>query len=76
LEATLLAKEKELNGLKLKLMDKKAEMKVEWRKILAPEQVGTLDRIHHRWQRHHFHRHHWRGVGKTSDEGPAGKTGR
>ena len=66
-EATLLAKEKELNGLKLKLMDKKAEMKVEWRKILTPDQIRMLDRIHrhhgcHRWGKmgegflgHHHH---------------------
>jgi len=62
-EATLLAKEKELNGLKLKLMDKKAEMKVEFRKILTPDQIGTLDRIlsHHGWQR--LCRRHHRGMG-------------
>ena len=48
-DATLLAKEKELNGLKVNLMDKKAEMKVEWRKILTPEQIAKLDRLPHKW---------------------------
>jgi Spy/CpxP family protein refolding chaperone len=57
-DATLLAKEKELNGLKFKLMDKKAEMKVEWRKILTPAQIGLLDRCHHHhWGHHHGHHH-------------------
>ena len=37
-------------------MDKKAEMKVEWRKILNPEQIQMLDRIH---RHHHGHHHHW-----------------
>jgi len=54
-DASLLAKEKELNGLKLKLMDEKAEMKVEWRKILTPEQIQMIDRMH---RHHHGHRHH------------------
>ncbi|MGD0663466.1 MAG: hypothetical protein ABSD38_35950 [Syntrophorhabdales bacterium] len=52
-DATLL--EKELNALKLQLMDKKAEMKVEWRKILNPEQIRMLDRIH---RHHHGHKGH------------------
>jgi Spy/CpxP family protein refolding chaperone len=62
-DATLLAKEKELNALRLPLMDKKAEMKVEWRKILTAEQIQMLDRIHrhhrghhHRWRHYHGHR--------------------
>jgi Spy/CpxP family protein refolding chaperone len=59
-DATLLAKEKELNGLKHKLMDRKAEMKVEWRKILTPQQIQMLDRIH----RHHHHGHRGRMMGK------------
>ena len=52
-DATLLAKEKELNALQLKLMDRKAEMKLAWRKILTPEQIQKLDRPHH-WH-HHGH---------------------
>jgi len=82
--ATLLAKEKELNGLKLKLMDKKAEMKVEWRKILTPDQIRMLDRIyrHHCW--HHrggmgkgFWRYHHHGepMGKGPQQAPAAETG-
>jgi Spy/CpxP family protein refolding chaperone len=59
-DATLLAKEKELNNLKLKLMDRKAEMKVEWRKILTPEQIRMLDRIHHHWGHRHSGHRHWR----------------
>jgi Spy/CpxP family protein refolding chaperone len=55
-DATLLVKEKELNNLKLKFMDRKAEMKVEWRKVLTPEQIRMLDHGH----RHHGHHHHWR----------------
>jgi Spy/CpxP family protein refolding chaperone len=61
-DATLLAKEKELNGLKLKFMDRKAEMKVEFRKILTPEQIRMLDRIHWHHRGHegrHGHHHHW-----------------
>jgi Spy/CpxP family protein refolding chaperone len=42
-DALLLAKEKELNALRLKLMDKMAEMKIEGRKILTPEQIQKLD---------------------------------
>ena len=57
-DATLLAKEKELNALKHQLMDKKAEMKVEWRKILNPEQIRMFDRIH---RHHHGHHHHHHG---------------
>jgi Spy/CpxP family protein refolding chaperone len=74
-DATLLAKEKELNGLKLMLMDKKATMKVEWRKILTPEQIRMLDRIH--WH-HHGHWGHGRdrqGQWKRhhGDQGAMGK---
>ena len=42
-DATLLAKQKELNALNLKLMDKMAEMKIEGRKILTPEQIQKRD---------------------------------
>ncbi|MGD0659881.1 MAG: Spy/CpxP family protein refolding chaperone [Syntrophorhabdales bacterium] len=75
-DATLLAKEKELNGLKVKLMDKKAEMKVEWRKILTPEQIRVLDRMHrhHRWHRHHGRHHRWHR--HHNDRGPMGKGSR
>ena len=44
-DATLLAKEKDLSALRLKLMDRKAEMKLAWRKILTPEQIQKLDRM-------------------------------
>jgi Spy/CpxP family protein refolding chaperone len=44
-DATLLTKEKELSALKLKLMDRKAEMKLAWRKILTPEQIQKLGQM-------------------------------
>jgi Spy/CpxP family protein refolding chaperone len=74
-DATLLAKEKELNDLKHQLMDKKAEEKVAWRRILNPEQIQMLDRMH----RHHFRHHHggrWsKGFSRHHHhhEGPMGK---
>jgi Spy/CpxP family protein refolding chaperone len=58
-DATLLAKQKEISKLRQQLSDKKAVMKVEWRKILTPEQIAKLDRIPHK---HHAkgwaHRRH------------------
>ena len=53
-DATLLAKQKELQTMVVKLMDRKAQMKVEWRRVLTPEQIGKLDRPH----RFGFHGHH------------------
>jgi Spy/CpxP family protein refolding chaperone len=59
-DATLLAKQKEISKLRQQLSEKKAGMKVEWRKILTPEQIAKLDSIPHR--RHAkgwvHHRHH------------------
>ena len=53
-DQTLLAKQKELSALVLKLMDKNAQMKIEWRKILTPEQIQKLDRMPKgRGMRHH-----------------------
>ena len=52
-DATLLAKGKELNALRLKLMDRKAEMKLAWRKVLTSEQIQKLGSLP-RWQ-HHSH---------------------
>jgi len=87
-DATLLAKEKELNELKHQLMDKKAEEKVEWRKILNPDQIRMLDRMHRHHFRHHHHggrrgrgfsrhhRHHEGPMGKEPKEGLAPKTGK
>ena len=59
-DATLITKHKEISKLRQQLSDKKAGMKIEWRKILTPEQIAKLDRIPHR---HHakgwaHHRHH------------------
>ena len=58
-DVTLLAKQKEINELRQQLSDKKAGMKIEWRKILTPGQMAKLDRIPHRdHQRWSHHRHH------------------
>jgi Spy/CpxP family protein refolding chaperone len=59
-DATLLAKQKEISKLRQQLSDKKAGMKIDWRKILTPEQIAKLDRIPHRhqakgWAHHHHH---------------------
>jgi Spy/CpxP family protein refolding chaperone len=44
-EATLLAKQKELSSLRQKLMNRMAQMMIEGRRILTPEQIQKLDRI-------------------------------
>jgi len=44
-DATLLAKQKEINALRQKLMERAAQLKIEWRKILTAEQIQKLDRI-------------------------------
>jgi Spy/CpxP family protein refolding chaperone len=44
-DATLLAKQKELSTLHLKLMDRSAQLMIEARKILTPEQIQELDRM-------------------------------
>ena len=44
-DATLLAKQKELNSIIFKLIEKRGEMRIEWRKILTPEQIKKLDRM-------------------------------
>jgi Spy/CpxP family protein refolding chaperone len=47
-EATLLAKQKELNTLRQQQLEKKSQRKMEWRKILTPEQITNLDQIPHK----------------------------
>jgi len=42
-DGALLAKQKEIGALMQKLWDKKAQMKVEWRKLLTAEQIQKLD---------------------------------
>ena len=44
-DATLLAKQKEVSSLRQKLMDKRAQMMIEGRKILTAEQIQKLDGI-------------------------------
>jgi Spy/CpxP family protein refolding chaperone len=58
-DETLLAKQKVISELRHQLSDKKAQMKIEWRKILTPEQIAKLDKMPHkrherRWG-HHYH---------------------
>ena len=44
-EATLLAKQKELITLRGQLLSKMAQMPIEMRKILTPEQIEKLGRL-------------------------------
>ena len=53
-DATLLAKEKEIDALTLKLMDRKAQMKIERRRTLTPEQIQRLDTMSHPGGGHEF----------------------
>jgi Spy/CpxP family protein refolding chaperone len=46
-DTILLAKQKEIEALLLKLMDRKAQIKIGWRKILTPEQIQKLDTLPH-----------------------------
>ena len=59
-EAALSAKQKELQGLIVSLMDRRAQMKLEWRRVLTPEQIAMLDRPHP----HHGFRHFHHGQGR------------
>lgn len=43
--ATLLAKEKESAALRQKLQDRRAQMKIEWRSVLTPDQIQKLDQM-------------------------------
>lgn len=57
-DATLLAKQKGISKLRQQLSDRRGQMKIEWRKILTPEQIAKLDRMPHKqhargWVRHH-----------------------
>jgi Spy/CpxP family protein refolding chaperone len=47
-EAALLAKHNELNALRQQLLEKKFQMKLEWRKNLTPEQITKLDQMPHK----------------------------
>jgi Spy/CpxP family protein refolding chaperone len=44
-DATLLAKQKEMSGSRQKLQDKMAQMMIEGRKMLTPEQLRKLDQM-------------------------------
>jgi Spy/CpxP family protein refolding chaperone len=59
-DETLLAKQKEIRDLRQQLSEKKDGMKLEWRKILTPEQIAKLDKMHHKLheKRWAHHRHH------------------
>jgi len=47
-DAILLAKHKEISELRQQLSEKKAQMRIEWRKILTPEQIMKLDKMPHK----------------------------
>lgn len=47
-DSMLLAKQKELNGQRIQLMEKRGQMRIEWRKILTTEQIAKLDRMPHK----------------------------
>ena len=57
-DETLLAKQKEISELRQQLSDKKAQMKIEWRKILTPEQIAKLDKMPHKWHEARWAHHH------------------
>lgn len=44
-DATIMAKQKELNALRAKLSEKKTEFRIAQRHILTPEQIQKLDKI-------------------------------
>ena len=44
-EATLIAKQKELNALRQQLMEKRGQMAIEQRRILTAEQIAKLDKL-------------------------------
>jgi Spy/CpxP family protein refolding chaperone len=44
-DATVLAKQKELSSLRQKLMDKMAQIPLEMRKVLTPEQLQKIDQM-------------------------------
>ncbi len=44
-DEALLAKQRELNALRERLFDKRAQTEIQWRKILTPEQIRKLDRV-------------------------------
>ncbi len=58
-DATLLAKQKEISDLRQQLSEKRAQMRIDWRKILTPEQIMKLDKMPHKrhaeWAHHHHH---------------------
>jgi len=53
-DVALLAKQKEINNLLMLRADKRAQLKIEWRKILTPEQIAKLDSITPRWHHKRF----------------------
>ncbi|MCX8111262.1 MAG: periplasmic heavy metal sensor [Syntrophorhabdaceae bacterium] len=44
-KTTILNKQKELNALRLKLQDRRAQMRVEQREVLTPEQLNKLNQF-------------------------------
>jgi Spy/CpxP family protein refolding chaperone len=44
-DAALLAKEQEIGALQQKMFERRAQMKIEWRRILTADQIRELDRV-------------------------------
>ena len=57
-DETLIAKQKEIRDLRQQLSEKKAQMKIDWRKILTPEQIAKLDKMPHKWHEKRWAHHH------------------
>jgi Spy/CpxP family protein refolding chaperone len=53
-DIALFAKQKEIDNLRMLRADKRAQLKIEWRKILTPEQIAKLDSIPPRWHQKGF----------------------
>lgn len=68
IDETLLAKQKEISGLRQQLSEKKAQMKIEWRRILTPEQIAKLDKMPHRHHQRWAHHHHYEDKDQQKDK--------
>jgi Spy/CpxP family protein refolding chaperone len=84
-EGKILAKQKEINALRVQLQEKATQNRLEMRKILSPEQQAKLVNLlnrHRGWHgygrerefgpcsRHHHHHHHHHGEGMGMGYGP------
>ncbi|MDR2019061.1 MAG: Spy/CpxP family protein refolding chaperone [Syntrophobacterales bacterium] len=75
-EAAIVAKQREIGTLFQKLFEKRAQMKIEWRKILTAEQISNLDQTpwgqgHGHMKGRHMGQHMRPDMGHGSHGGPA-----